>query len=229
MIHNSVLDYLREMNIVSLLLRYLLAVLCGGLIGMERERRQRPAGLRTHILVCVGAATAFMISEYLVALGYDIDASRLAAQVISGIGFLGAGTIMVTRHQRVQGLTTAAGLWAAACMGLAIGAGFYEAALIGTVLIFFAAHLMIKLDSTVLERTRFFRMYIEFESAPAIGGFLTEMKNSGVKINSIDIDKNQEGQLTVAVAELECSDSKRHAEIVAAIRRLDGVMTVEEL
>lgn len=229
MIHNSVLDYLREMNIVSLLLRYLLAVLCGGLIGMERERRQRPAGLRTHVLVCVGAATAFMISEYLVALGYDIDASRLAAQVISGIGFLGAGTIMVTRHQRVQGLTTAAGLWAAACMGLAIGAGFYEAALIGTVLIFFAAHLMIKLDSTMLERTRFFRMYIEFESAPAIGGFLNEMKNSGVKINSIDIDKNQEGQLTVAVAELECSDRKRHAEIVASIRRLDGVLTVEEL
>lgn len=229
MIHNSVLDYLREMNIVSLLLRYLLAVLCGGLIGMERERRQRPAGLRTHILVCVGAATAFMISEYLVARGYDTDVSRLAAQVISGIGFLGAGTIMVTRHQRVQGLTTAAGLWAAACMGLAIGAGFYEAALIGTVLIFFAAHLMIKLDSTMLERNRFFRMYIEFESAPAIGGFLTEMKNSGVKINSIDIDKNQEGQLTVAVAELECSDRKRHAEIVAAIRRLDGVMTVEEL
>ena len=136
---------------------------------------------------------------------------------------------MVTRHQRIKGLTTAAGLWAAACMGLAIGAGFYEAAVIGTVLIFSAAHMMIKFDSTLLERNRFFRMYIEFEEAARIGSFIAEMKRQDVRINNIEIDKNDEGQLTVAVVELECADRTRHAAIVESIRSMDGVRMIEEL
>ena len=129
------LDWLREMSAVSVLLRLLLAMLFGGLIGLERVRKRRPAGFRTYMLVCMGAALTVILSQYefymvthewtelAAEIGLRTDVSRFGAQVINGIGFLGAGTIIVTGKQEVKGLTTAAGLWASACMGLAIGAG----------------------------------------------------------------------------------------------------------
>ena len=135
---NGVIPYLREMNFVSVMFRLILAMVCGGMIGLERGRKRRPAGFRTYMLVCLGAALTMLLSQYEFAmvmgpwkgiaqeLGMKTDVSRFGAQVINGIGFLGAGTILVTGRQEVKGLTTAAGLWASACMGLAIGAGFYE-------------------------------------------------------------------------------------------------------
>ena len=117
-------------------LRMVLAVICGGLIGIEREYKRRPAGFRTHILICLGASMTTLISQYMyLEMNMFTDLGRLGAQVIAGIGFIGAGTIIVTRRRQVKGLTTAAGLWASACMGLCIGAGFAEGALFGCVLI----------------------------------------------------------------------------------------------
>ena len=127
------LAYLREMNVASVLLRLTVAMLFGGFIGLERERKRRPAGFRTYMLVCLGAALTMLLSQYesymvthawhetAMEIGLRTDVSRFGAQVINGIGFLGAGTIIVTGKQEVKGLTTAAGLWASACMGLAIG------------------------------------------------------------------------------------------------------------
>ena len=141
------LAYLREMNVASVLLRLTVAMLFGGFIGLERERKRRPAGFRTYMLVCLGAALTMLLSQYesymvthawhetAMEIGLRTDVSRFGAQVINGIGFLGAGTIIVTGKQEVKGLTTAAGLWASACMGLAIGAGFYECVLLGFLLI----------------------------------------------------------------------------------------------
>ena len=128
----SVFDYLRELNMASILVRLLMAMLVGGLIGMERGRKRRAAGFRTYMLVCVGAALTMLLGQYqsvILELSGTVaraDVSRYGAQVINGIGFLGAGTIMLTGRKEVKGLTTAAGLWACACMGLAIGSGFYE-------------------------------------------------------------------------------------------------------
>ena len=134
---SSALEYLRGANLAATAFRLFLAMLFGGIIGLERGRRRRPAGFRTHILVCMGAALAMNISQYVaVTLGQTTDVSRLGAQVINGIGFLGAGTILVTGRQQVKGLTTAAGLWASACTGLAVGAGFYECVLIAFAMIF---------------------------------------------------------------------------------------------
>ena len=118
---------LRGFNEISVTLRFVLAVLFGGIIGLEREHKHRPAGFRTHILVCMGAASVMMTSQYLINLvnsgvaSFTCDPARLGAQVISGIGFVGAGTIMVTKRRQVKGLTTAAGLWDSAIIGLAIG------------------------------------------------------------------------------------------------------------
>ena len=132
------ISYLRELNMASLLLRLILAMLCGGLLGLERGRKRRPAGSRTYMLVCLGAALTMVLSQYeyvmlttewvdvSTELGIRTDVARFGAQVVNGIGFLGAGTIMITGRQQIKGLTTAAGLWASACMGLSIGAGFYE-------------------------------------------------------------------------------------------------------
>mgnify|MGYP001108824559 CR=1 FL=1 len=123
----KMLDPLREINFYSVAFRMILACICGGIIGIEREYKHRPAGFRTHILICLGASMTTMTSQYLsLVMNYTTDISRLGAQVISGIGFIGAGTIIVTKRQRVKGLTTASGLWTVAIVGLAIGAGFYE-------------------------------------------------------------------------------------------------------
>ena len=125
----QILFYLRELNIITIVLRLLLASLLGGLIGLERERRDRPAGLRTYIIVCLGACMSSLVGQFAVnTLGFDSDPLRLGAQVISGIGFLGAGTILVRERFMVTGLTTAAGLWTTAVIGLALGIGFYEGA-----------------------------------------------------------------------------------------------------
>ena len=127
--------WLLEPNLLTLLIRTLLALICAGVIGFERGAHGSAASLRTHILVCLGAMIA-MCTGVFVSMYYQADAERIGAQVVSGIGFLGAGTIMVNRGH-VKWLTTAAGLWASACIGLAIGTGFYEAAIIGTVAVFF--------------------------------------------------------------------------------------------
>ncbi|MBR3124204.1 MAG: MgtC/SapB family protein [Mogibacterium sp.] len=127
--------WLLEPNLLVLVIRTILALICAGVIGFERDANGSAAGLRTHILVCFGAMIA-MTTGVFTATHFSGDASRIGAQVVSGIGFLGAGTIMVNRGH-IKGLTTAAGLWASACIGLAIGTGFYEAAIVGTVAVFF--------------------------------------------------------------------------------------------
>ena len=127
--------WLLEPNLLTMIIRTLLALLCAGVIGYERDAHGSAAGLRTHILVCIGAMIA-MSTGVFAATHFSGDVSRIGAQVVSGIGFLGAGTIMVNRGH-IKGLTTAAGLWTSACIGLAIGIGFYEAAIVGTVSVFF--------------------------------------------------------------------------------------------
>ena len=105
-------DFVREMNFLATTVRLVLAVLCGGAIGMEREYKRRPAGFRTHILICLGAAVTTLTAQYIyLVLHLYTDVARLGAQVVAGIGFIGAGTIIVTKRQHVKGLTTAAGLW----------------------------------------------------------------------------------------------------------------------
>ena len=140
-LYNRILSFLRSFSFISILIRLLLAMTAGAVIGFGRTRRQRPAGLRTYMLTAIGACLAMLlvIYEYTMltgpwspaveSVGMKFDASRYAAQVISGIGFLGAGTIVAAAHQQVSGLSTATGLFAIACIGLAAGAGYIEEAL----------------------------------------------------------------------------------------------------
>jgi len=148
-------EILTTLNPWSVTLRILLAVIVGGCIGNERGRHGRAAGLRTHVLVCLGSTMTTLIGQYAtVELGSGGDPLRIGAQVISGIGFLGAGTIMIRNHSHVTGLTTAAGLWVTACIGLAIGIGFYWAVVIATTTVFFTVTLLAKLERQRKQRAR---------------------------------------------------------------------------
>ena len=142
----------------------MLAVLCGGIIGIERAYKRRPAGFRTHILICIGAAITTLTSQYLyLNLHYFTDMARLGAQVVAGIGFIGAGTIIVTRQQRVKGLTTAAGLWTSAIIGLAFGGGFYEGGILATgVYHGWQSRCSRELEYRVLEHVPEINVYMEY-------------------------------------------------------------------
>ena len=153
--------YLREVNTISIIIRLTLATICGGILGAERGRKKRPAGFRTHILVCIGAAMIMITSQYMSdILGMTGDASRMGAQVISGIGFLGAGTIMVVGKNEVKGLTTAAGLWACACMGLAVGIGFYEGAILSCIFLYAVVTVLHRWDVHSRMHTRVLDIYV---------------------------------------------------------------------
>jgi len=144
---DEIIELLTELNVWSVSLRILLALIFGGCIGLERGYHGRAAGLRTHILVCLGAAMAAMTGIYEVSiLGFTADPLRVGAQVVSGIGFLGVGTIIVRNRSQVTGLTTAAGLWATASIGLAIGIGFYIAALLAFLIVFLTITVLIHLE-----------------------------------------------------------------------------------
>ncbi|MBO5868173.1 MAG: MgtC/SapB family protein, partial [Oscillospiraceae bacterium] len=119
---------LRDISLMSVIIRISVAIIVGGLIGLERGLKNRPAGMRTYMVVCLGSCLIMLTNQYIFQATQLGDPVRMGAQVVSGIGFLGAGTIIVTRRNQIKGLTTAAGLWAAAGVGLAIGIGFYEAA-----------------------------------------------------------------------------------------------------
>ena len=220
---------MEELNSASIIARLCLAVLCGGIIGVERGRKGRPAGFRTHILVCLGSALAMMTNAYLIEYYGGGDPARLGAQVISGIGFLGAGTIIVTGRQQVKGLTTAAGLWASACMGLAIGVGFYEAAIIACFFIWLVSSALHRLDNYILSKSKVMDMYVEFGETADISSFITKIRVHGIRVVAIEITKANAGSdATVAAVMTLKSDQKRdHADLLALISEIQGVKFVE--
>lgn len=153
-------------NLVVAAFRIFLALIVGGIIGMERGRQGRAAGMRTHILVCLGATLASMTGIYVYqVLGVSNDPLRLAAQVISGIGFLGVGTILIKGRFQITGLTTAAGIWCAATIGIALGIGYYEGAIVTFLASVIAVTLMHRFEYRVTRRHTRFGMYVEIVSA----------------------------------------------------------------
>ncbi len=169
-LYDTIIQNLRSYSVLTVIIRLILAVICGGLIGFERERHGRTAGLRTHIMVCLGAAITTLIGAYSVnVLGVTwADPMRIGAQVVSGISFLGMGTIISKGRFQVTGLTTAAGLWATAIIGLAIGAGFYEGGITASFLTIITMTLLTGFDSHIIKKSRKFRIYIEVNDVNAI-------------------------------------------------------------
>lgn len=239
----SQLDYLRDFNTASVFVRLILAILLGGLIGLDRALRHRPAGPRTYALVCVGAALTMVLSQYeyvmlttewapmAEAVGLKTDVSRFGAQVINGIGFLGAGTVIATNQQKVKGLTTASGLWASACLGLVVGSGFYEAALFAFLLIVITMWLLRPLEEVIIERSRNINIYVELRSIADMGAVLKTIKDQDINIFDMDIHhgKDQIVQKPNAVLYLRMPHRAPHHELITLLSDLDEVYTVKEL
>ena len=224
----------------ELVARLAVASLCGGLIGIDRGRKNRAAGFRTHMLVCMGAALTVVLGVYIVAMlrgelwGLDAsfaqsDVSRFGAQVINGIGFIGAGTILVTGRQQVKGMTTAAGLWASACMGLAIGAGFYAVAVVGCIIILLTIVVFSKLESFILAHSRNVNLYVEFENTDNISTIIETLKEHDVRIYDVELSSSTTSSYPTAIFSLCLPKKKSHVIVITAIAENDCVRIIEEV
>ena len=216
-------EVLTEVNLLSTALRLLLALVCGGILGSERGRKHRPAGLRTYMLVCMGSALVMITNQYITMIYDGTDVSRMGAQVISGIGFLGAGTIIVTGRNRVKGLTTAAGLWAAACVGLSIGIGFYWGAIVGCILIFIIMSVLQKLDDWMQSSTKVIGLYLEFEHMADVGKFIRYARESGYRVSDLEITRtNSLNDADIGVlCNLRLKKKAPHAEIIQMLSEME--------
>lgn len=236
-------DPIRGFSTAGLFVKLLLAVFLGGMIGLERGHKHRAAGSRTYMIVCLGAALSVIISQFdswLVTevwheisetLGRKVDVTRYAEKVIGGIGFLGAGTIIVTGRQEVKGLTTAAGLWTSACMGIAIGSGFYECAILGFLLILFTTVILEKVSAWVVSKARNMDLYVEFEKMENLGEIITTIKSMNIQIFDVDIqrEKQSNGVTIGAVISSRLPKKETHSHVMSKISKFDFVTVVDEI
>ena len=217
----TILQTLAGFNVWSVTFRILLATVIGGCIGSERGRHGRAAGLRTHILVCLGSTMTVMLGIYSVqVLGLGGDPMRISAQVISGIGFLGAGTILTRGHFHITGLTTAAGLWTTACLGLAIGAGFYFGAVLAWVVMTLAITVFTRLERTAKER-HMETYYIELDDIARVNDFSREM---GAQISSMQVFKAKSGLPAHIGLECTLKDVHDSASMLEQLRTINYVV-----
>ena len=212
-------------------LRMVLAVICGGLIGIEREYKRRPAGFRTHILICLGASMTTLISQYMyLEMNMFTDLGRLGAQVIAGIGFIGAGTIIVTRRRQVKGLTTAAGLWVSAIVGLAIGAGYVEAAVLATVMILLVESLLARFEWFIMSTEKTLNLYVEYRESDALLEMTEYLRTHNVSVSDLQVTKSGAAtQNPCAIFSLDLPRKMTQDKLMTALAGIGGVVSVEEL
>lgn len=213
---------------LSVFIRLFLAALLGGLIGIERESLNKSAGLRTHILVCLGSCLIMVTSiEIFETVGHGTigDPARIAAQVVSGIGFLGAGTIMRSGFG-IKGLTTAASLWLVAAIGLAVGIGSYVAAIITTAIVFLILVYLPKLEKKVKSPDKFKRIELVLEDKPGqIGAIATTLGDLNIDIRNVEmIEKGpQTCQLNFSVVIPYCL---KDDYVIEKLKELEGVSKI---
>lgn len=226
----SVFSSLRDITSLSVIVRLLVAFLCGGLIGLERATKNRPAGLRTHILVCLAACVSSMTGEYLyLNLHLPTDISRLGAQIVSGLGFIGAGTIFVTKKPTVKGLTTAAGLWVSGIIGLAIGGGFYEGGIAATIMVLITENFFYRVTQN-LKRPPVFSLRIQYHHKPALDQVMRYCKDKRIAILQLQVTSS--GDATQAVYDARVTLRPRrqfnHGELLSHLREIPGIVSVNE-
>lgn len=221
----------REFTYLSIVVRICASVIIGGIIGLERGMKNRPAGLRTYMLVCVGSCLIMLTNQYIYQTLGAGDPVRLGAQVVSGIGFLGAGTIIVTKHNQIRGLTTAAGLWAAAAVGLALGIGFYEAAITAALAIYFILTVLHFLEARINRKTRVVEVYIELLDTSPLGDFIHSLRELELEIEEIQFehDSTLEGGTRALITTLKAKKRRDHILLMEDLRKMAGVIHVEAL
>lgn len=197
----------------EVVIRLILAIIVGGLIGYEREYKNRPAGFRTHILVCIGAAVTSMIQLYAIqetsniilqhpqlASALKADIGRLGAQVITGVGFLGAGTIM---HEKgsVKGLTTAASIWVVACIGLAVGLGYYVLSVSATIGVFIVLVSLKQFEARFFHKSKLTKLEVQYTNKIELVRKMEEYFSSRrIKVQNIEFDIEEEEDINQSIS-----------------------------
>ena len=228
---DAIMTAAREFTYLEAGLRILMAIVLGGMIGMERGLKNRPAGLRTYMLVCLGACIVMLTNQYVYEAFGVGDPVRMGAQVVSGIGFLGAGTIIVTARNQIKGLTTAAGLWGSACVGLALGIGLYAVSIMGSVAIFVILTLLHELDFRMRRSTKQVEVYVELKHNVAVGQFLDFVRDRHYEPSNLQIlleNTSDNGILAFSVT-LKGQKNCNHDDIVTTVKTMPGIGYVEEL
>ena len=218
-----------ELNEWSVLLRLALSGVLGAVLGLERTRKLRPAGLRTYMLVCIGSCVVMLSGLYMFEkYGPGFDPARMAAQVVSGIGFLGAGTIMVTASHKVKGLTTAAGLWAAACLGIAIGLGFYTV-VGGFLLLLITMSLADRLENLYYYRLKRISIYLVITSLDVLRSVIVSLKEEGILFSSIEFTDSIEHEGIAITAMLRMKKFIPHGQVLEKLMGYENVIFAERL
>ena len=223
----SLFDSFRSVDFLSVLLRMIIACLCGTLIGLERSAKNRPAGFRTHILVCLGGAMASMISLYLyLNLNYPADVSRIGASVVSGLGFIGAGTIIITKKKTIKGLTTAAGLWTCGIIGLAIGSGYYELGLLGTGMVLFTETVLARMGR-LIQQNPVYVMELTYQKKDSLDDVLRLCKDHQMSVVNLQIETNDQEENKVYDAVITLRGKAKISTLLSLIRLKEGILSVE--
>ena len=225
------LSEIRDVTYLAVILRIATAAFLGGFLGLERGLKNRAAGLRTYMLVCVGACLIMLTNQFIYQVYTVGDPVRMGAQVISGIGFLGAGTIIVTRRSQIKGLTTAAGLWTAAGVGLALGIGFYEGAIAGAVTVLLVMTLMQVMDNRMRNKTKSFEIYVELDGKTTLGDLLRHIRDMEIDIRDVQkqTGADVEGNVRAYSATLETKKRTPHQIVLERIIAIEGVIYAETL
>ena len=240
----SVSAYLRQFNFPSVFLRLVIAMGGSGVIGYGRARKKRAAGFRTYMLISIGAALTILLASYeyemltgpwapaVEIVGMKFDSSRYASQVVSGIGFLGAGTILATTHKQVSGLSTATGLFASACMGMAAGAGFYECVLVTVFMVVLALDFMYPVESAFKRRIRNITLYVEFDSIENVSEIIDVIQKEHAQVFDVDLERTKKDSNRSPSAVFDVKLGKgyvSHSGMLSSIAEISCVHSIQEL
>lgn len=229
---DTVMNLVKEWNVTGICLRLALATFVGVIIGLDREYKNKGAGIKTHALVCIGAAMAMIVNEYVFREfpNMNTDITRLGAQVISGIGFLGVGTIMMNGRSEVKGLTTAAGLWACAGVGLAAGIGFAEGTLLAVIFILFIFRVLAPLDKKLHKNSKRIDLYMEFKDSESIRPFMESLRRQKVDLLEFDFRKDKLGlHIPAAAMSLRLPRYGQKRAFKNDLRNTESVVYFEEV
>ena len=211
----------------NIVIRLVTAMALGGLIGIDRGAKRRGGGARTDSAVCIGAALVMMTGQYIEIRWPGLaDISRMASQVVSGVGFLGAGSILVSGHQ-VKGLTSAAGIWLSACIGLAVGIGFVDGAVLATLVLLAGLHLLPLLEEKIYQYSRYVIPYVEADEGGASAEFLHHLKMDGCKVDRFDVDKSGGMQSFTILTTIRLPKDLNRDEYIEELSRMRGIHSID--
>ena len=218
-----------EWTLQNLIIRVVVSMILGGIIGLDRGMKHRGAGTKTMTVVCLGA-TLVMLTEQYIQVNFPglANMNRLAAQVISGVGFLGVGTIIISNH-RVRGLTTAATLWASATIGLAVGIGLVEGGILITLLMLLSLHVLPFVERFATRNSRYCNVIIDLEEIRYLHVIIQDLKAAGVSVDSMELSPSRIGDSVSVYLILHTGKGKENTEIYEIITKSDKVESVDFL